>query len=144
MKNNNVLVIDSSVAIKLLYQLGEDNISQADLIIKNAQDKGTTLVMPELARYEVGNALLYKNLELPILQRLIERFYVLPIRFIPEDLITAQLTAEIAYVNKITYYDASFISLAIMLKADLVTANPKHQKKKIKGLKVISLKDYRS
>ena len=76
MKNNNVLVIDSSVAIKLLYQLGEDNISQADLIIKNAQDKGTTLVMPELARYEVGNALLYKNLELPILQRLIERFYV--------------------------------------------------------------------
>ncbi len=143
MKNNNVLVIDSSVAIKLLYQLGEDNISQADLIIKNAQDKGTTLVMPELARYEVGNALLYKNLELPILQRLIERSYVLPIRFIPEDLVTAQLTAEIAHVNKITYYDASFISLAIMLKADLVTANPKHQKKKIKGLKVISLKDYR-
>lgn len=143
MKNNNILVIDSSVAIKLLYQLGEDNLSQADQIMKNAQEKGTILVMPELARYEIGNALLYKNLELPILQRLIERSYVLPIRFIPEDLATAQLTAEIAHTNKVTYYDASFISLAIILKADLVTANPKHQKKKMAGLKVISLKDYR-
>ncbi len=143
MKNNSILVIDSSVAIKLLYQLDEDNLSQADLIIKNAQEKGTTLAMPELARYEVGNALLYKNLELPILQRLIERSYVLPIRFVPEDLVTAQLTAELASLNKITYYDASFISLAIILKGDLVTANPKHQKKKISGLRIISLKDYR-
>lgn len=142
MKNHNTLVIDSSVAIKLLYKQGEDNLLQADLIIKNAQEKGITLIMPELAKYEVGNALLNKKLELPIFQRLIERFYVLPIQFIPEDINIAQLTGEIACMNKITYYDASFISLAVMLKADLVTANPKHQKKKIPGLKVISLKDY--
>lgn len=142
MKNHNQLVIDSSVAMKLLYQQNEANISQADLIIKNAQVKGTNLIMPELARYEIGNALLYKKMELPILQRLIERFYVLPILFIPEVLNVAQLTAEIAYIHKITYYDASFMALAMEQKANLVTDNPKHQKKKINGLKVLSLKDY--
>ena len=143
MKNKNLLVIDSSVALKWLHKTNENHLSQADLIIKKAQENGILLCMPELARYEIGNALLYKNLKLPILQRLVERFYVLPIRFISEDLKTAQLTIEIASLNKITYYDASFISLAVMLKADLVTDNPKHQKKKILGLKVISLKDYR-
>lgn len=142
MKNTNILVIDSSVALKWLHKTNENYLTQADLIIKKAQKNGTTLVMPELARYEIGNALLYKNLELSILLRLIERFYVLPIQFIPEDIHLSQLTIEIAYKNKITYYDASFIALAVKLKTTLITDNPKHQKKKIKNLKVIILKDY--
>lgn len=143
MKNNNILVVDSSVALKWLHKTNEDNLSQADLIIKRAQENGILLYMPELAKYEIGNALVYKNLELLILMRLVERFYVLPIQFISEDLNLSQLTIEIAHVNKITYYDASFISLAEKLHADLVTDNPKHQKLRGKKLKVISLKDYR-
>lgn len=138
-----MLVIDSSVALKWLHKINENNLSQADLIIRNAQENRILLCMPELAKYEIGNALVYKNLELPILLRLIERFYVLPIQFIPEDLNLSQLTIEVACKNKITYYDASFISLAEKLHADLVTDNPKHQKQKISGVKVISLKNYR-
>ena len=102
MKNNNLLIIDSSVALKWLHKTDEINLYQAHLIIKKAQEKGILLCMPELAKYEIGNALVYKNLELPILLRLIERFYVLPIQFVSEDIKLAQLTIEIAQRNKIT------------------------------------------
>ncbi len=143
MRNNKILVIDSSVALKWLYTTNEKHITQADLIIKKTQGNGTGLIMPELAHYEIGNALVYKDLELPILLRLIERFYVLPIQFIPEDIDLAQLTIELAYNNKITYYDASFLALAKKFSADLVTDNPKHQIQKVYGVKVVLLKNYR-
>jgi predicted nucleic acid-binding protein len=40
-----------------------------------------------------------------------------------------------------TYYDASFVALARIENAVLVTDNPKHQAKQL-AVKVISLKDY--
>lgn len=144
MRGKKLLVIDSSVAVKWLHQINEDYLFQADLIIKNAQKKEITLVMPELAKYEIGNALVYKNLEVPILLRLIEDFYLLPIQFVPEDVNLARLTIEIAQNYKMTYYDASFIALAKKLKGVLVTNNPKHQQKyKDTQPKIIALKDYR-
>lgn len=142
MKNVDILVIDSSVALKWLHKMNENYLTQADLVMKKAQRDESILIMPELAKYEIGNALLYKNLELPIIIRLIEQFYVLPIKFIDEDIIIAHTTVEIAHKYKISYYDASFIALAIKLKATLITSNPKHQKKNIEGIKVIDLKDF--
>ena len=142
MENTNIFVIDSSVALKWLHKVNENYLDQADLIMKKAQESGVTLVMPELAKYEIGNALLYKNLELPVFLRLIERFYVLPIQFMQEDVTLAQITIGIAYKYKITYYDASFMALAIKLKATLITNNPKHQRKNIEDIKIIDLKDY--
>lgn len=142
MKNTDIFVIDSSVALKWLHKMNENYLTQADLVMKKAQRDGTTLIMPELAKYEIGNALLYKNLELPIIIRLIEQFYVLPIKFIHEDITLAQISVETAHKYKITYYDASFIALAIKLKATLITNNPKHQRKNIKDIKVIELKDF--
>jgi len=137
-----ILVIDSSVAIKWLHQENEDDIDLVDRIMKKAQNNLIELVMPELSKYEISNALLYKKLELPILLRLCERFYTLPLKFIPEDLSVAEMTMEIAYQNNMTYYDASFIALAKKMSGSLVTANQKHQKKKIKGIKILALKDY--
>jgi len=141
-ENTNIFVIDSSVALKWLHKMNENYLDQADSIMNKAQESRVTLVMPELAKYEIGNALLYKNLELPILLRLIERFYVLPIQFMPEDITLAQITIKIAHKYKITYYDASFMALAIKLKTTLITNNPKHQRKNIENIKVIELKYY--
>lgn len=142
MKNADIFIIDSSVALKWLHKMNENYLDQADLVMKKAQRDETTLIMPELAKYEIGNALLYKNLELPIIVRLIEQFYVLPIKFIHEDITLAQITVKTAHEYKITYYDASFIALAIKLKATLITNNPKHQRKNIEDIRVIDLKDF--
>ena len=101
MENTNIFVIDSSVALKWLHKMNENYLDQADSIMNKAQESRVTLVMPELAKYEIGNALLYKNLELPISLRLIERFYVLPIQFMPEDITLAQITIKIAHKYKI-------------------------------------------
>lgn len=69
--------------------------------------------------------------------------YAIPITFVSFDEELARETLEIAYANKITYYDASFIALAEQLGANLVTDNPKHQRvSKAVKIKIIALKDY--
>jgi len=50
-------------------------------------------------------------------------------------------TFSLASKLGITYYDASFLSLAKLYKATLVTENIKHQGK-TKDIKVVALKDY--
>jgi len=55
-----ILVIDSSVAIKWLHQENEDDIDLVDRIMRKAQINSIDLVMPELSKYEISNALLSK------------------------------------------------------------------------------------
>lgn len=126
---STVIVIDSSVGVKWVNGQDEQHIDKANKLIEDAQKNNITLVMPELSKYEICNALLYKKLDISSLQTSIDDFYHLPIRFIPEDLETAIMAAQIATEIKITYYDATFLALAIKLKARLVTSNQKHQKK---------------
>lgn len=141
--NKRLVVIDSSVCVKWLNRKEEVLLTQADKVLKDVEDGKVYLFMPELAKYEVGNALLNKGPELPFINLALEKFYAIPIQFVVEDLELAELTMKIAHESKITYYDASFISLAKKLQADLVTDNPKHQKGKVNGVKVVSLKNYR-
>ena len=143
MKTRKPLVVDSSVAVKWFNKQDENYTNQADKILKNVQEEKSYIMMPELAKYEVGNALLNKQMSLQNTMGSLATYYSIPIQFVPQDHQQAQNAIQIAYENQITFYDASFMALAKEQKADLVTDNPKHQKKKIDGLKVISLKDYR-
>jgi predicted nucleic acid-binding protein len=142
MKSAKPLIVDSSVAVKWVSNQGENNISQADKILKDAQNEKVYIVMPELAKYEVANALLYKNMLTQHTISSLVTFYSIPIQFMEQDKQQAQSAIQIALDSKITFYDASFMALAQELGANLVTDNPKHQLKKVKGVKVISLKDY--
>lgn len=142
MKSKKPLVIDSSVAVKWVNKQNEDYTAQADKILKDVQNDKAYLLMPELAKYEVGNALLHKEMPLQHAMGSVATYYSIPIQFIPQDQVQAQSAMQIAYENKVTYYDASFMALAKEQNADLITDNPKHQQKNIKGLSVISLKDY--
>ena len=143
MKSKRPLVIDSSVAVKWLNKQDEDYIDKSDKILKDVQEGKTYLIMPELGKYEIENALLYKNMPVQNTIGSLAAYYSIPVQFVPQDQQQAQLAMEIAFENKVTFYDASFMSLAIEYKAKLITDNPKHQGKKINGLKVISLKDYK-
>lgn len=137
-----VIVVDSSVLVKWLHQKDELYLEQADQLLNEAQSGETTLLAPELAKYEVGNALLFgKKLSLDEANSIFSSFYLFPIQFIPESKDLANETYKIAQEVGTTYYDASFMSLAKQYNATLVTDNIKHQGKD-SNTKVVALKDY--
>lgn len=135
------LIIDSSVIVKWLNQTKETNIEQADKIIKEATSGNITLYAPELAKYEVGNVLIKKEVTPTNVALLFTILYSLPIIFVAESLEIAQDTFGLAYELGITYYDASFGAVAKQYDATLVTENVKHQGK-FSEVKVVALKDY--
>ena len=143
MKITKFIVIDSSVAVKWVNIQDERLTDRANQIMQHVQENKFTILMPELAKYEVANALIYKKMEFSLLEISLDDFYHLPISFIPETRHLALSALEIAISNGITYYDATFIALAKNQRADLVTDNPKHQNKyKGKEVRIIPLKDY--
>lgn len=136
------IVIDSSVIIKWLSQDNENLLEEADKILKDVQREHIVLFAPELAKYEVGNVLLFsKNLSPEQAKIVLAKLYNLPLSFVSESEELANQTYTIASDCGITYYDASFISLAKQYGATLITDNIKHQRKD-PSIKVIALKDY--
>lgn len=144
MKNSTNLVVDSSVIVKWLNSENENYLDQANNIIKRVERGSISLIAPELAKFEVINALLNKKLDNIILQDSIAFLFRLRINFIPLDSEIAQEAASIALGTKITFYDASFLALAIKMEAKLITDNIKHQKVlPASQLQVVALKNYR-
>ena len=135
------VVVDSSVTVKWLNQIDEKLLGQADKLLSDAQVGSVNLLAPELSKYEIGNALLKKKLNLPMAYESLGTVYQLPLTFVPESEELAKQTYKVALQDKITYYDASFIALAQQEDATLVTENIKHQGKS-KKVKVVSIKDY--
>lgn len=136
------IVIDSSVIVKWLDQQDEKYLTEAEAILSDAREEKIILSAPELAKYEVGNALLTgKRLNVSQASEALNFFYSLPIHFFADSLNLSLVTSKIVDESSITYYDASFVALAKQLGATLVTDNVKHQEK-VKGVKVVPLKDY--
>lgn len=103
------------------------------------KEKGLKILAPELAKYEAGNVLLHgKKLTRKEADTALATFYSMPITFVPESEILAKQTYALAENLKITYYDASFISVAKEYNATLITDNIKHHGK-TKEIKVIPL-----
>lgn len=136
------LIVDSSVIVKWLNQTKEQNLEQADKILNEAKEGRVELIAPELAKYEVGNVLITKRVDPSKVKASLTTFYSLPITFITESLDLAEKTYSLADGLGLTYYDASFVSLAKQYNATLVTENIKHQGKASK-IKVIPLSEYR-
>ena len=123
------------------------HLEQADDLLAQLEQGKVDIIAPELARYEVGNSLLKKNLELPFALDSLATVYSLPITFFPE---TQELAFEAFRMaseakekgfKNVTYYDASFTALAKQEDATLVTDNPKHQAR-IQDVKVLPLSRY--
>ena len=124
------LIIDTSVAVKWLNQDNEENIEKADKILQDAKDGIVELIAPELLKYEVGNALLFgKKIAVEDIEDLLDILYSIPLTFVTWDINLAITTYDLAKTLGITYYDASFMTLAKQYEAILVTENIKHQGK---------------
>lgn len=139
---NTKVVIDTSVIVKWLNQTNEKNIDKADEIMEKTLKGEAELLAPELAKYELGNVLL-KGKQLVPKEAYISlgTIHSLPINFITESEDLARETYDLAFNLGITYYDASFMSLAKQYNATLLTDNIKHHGKSTK-VKVRSLQDY--
>lgn len=138
----NTLVIDTSVFIKWLSQDNEQDLDKADRILCDVKSGQAVLVLPELIKYEIGNVLLRGKQLLPKQAYIsLGTAYSLPVTFVAESEQLAKETYSLASNLGITYYDASFLSLAKQYDATLVTGNIKHQNKD-SGVKVVSIKDY--
>ena len=135
-------VVDSSVIIKWLNTDNEQSLEQSDKLLQKARNGEIELVAPELAKYEVGNVLL-KGKQLTPAQAKISlgTVYTLPITYVADSQELSEETYSLAHNLGITYYDASFMSLAKQHDAVLVTENIKHQAKS-ERIKVTSIKDY--
>lgn len=135
------VVVDSSVSVKWVNQINEQLLDQADKLLAETQAGTVNLLAPELSKYEIGNAILKKKLDVPNALEALGTAYQLPITFVPQTEDLAKQTYQIAQQTGMTYYDASFLSLAKQYGATLVTDNIKHQKKQL-DVKVIPLKSY--
>ncbi len=135
------IVVESSVSVKWINQNDERLLDKADKLLLDAQAGKVNLLAPELSKYEIGNALLRKGLDLPNAYESLGTVYQLPVTFVPQSEELARQTYEIAEQANITYYDASFVALAKAQNATLVTDNPKHQAKSQEA-RIESLKDY--
>ena len=135
------IVVESSVSVKWINQNDERLLDKADKLLLDAQAGKVNLLAPELSKYEIGNALLRKGLDLPNAYESLGTVYQLPVTFVPQSEELAKQTYEIAEQANITYYDASFVALAKAQNATLVTDNPKHQAKSQEA-RIESLKDY--
>ncbi len=138
----NTLVTDTSVFIKWLNQDNEQNLENADKILEDVRAGHTTIIVPELIKYEIGNVLLKGKQLTPNQAHIsLETAYSLPVIFVTESEQQARETYNLAHNLGVSYYDASFMSLAKQYNATLVTDNIKHQGKD-SSIKVVALKDY--
>lgn len=135
------LVLDSSVLVKWVNSQEEQYLKQSDALLEDCKKGAVVFFVPELAKYEVGNALWKKGLSQPQAKAALAAIYAAPVSFIKQDEDEAARAMDIAIETRMTFYDATFVALAERLGAALVTDNPKHQSK-IKHVKVISLKNY--
>lgn len=137
------LILDSSVIFKWLNLQDEKLVEEAREILKKLQNNKIKIYVPELTKYEVGNALWKRKLTLAETIFDLEIFYDFPLEFVSLDLPLSKRTSEIALENNITFYDASFIAVAEKLGANLVTENSKHQRPSIKSkIKIIPLANF--
>ncbi len=137
------VIVDSSVIVKWISQQDERYLKQADLLLQNVQRGHIVLYAPELAKYEVGNAMLHKGAPLVQTKTGSATIYTLPIHFVSETKELSLLTTEIAYRFSMTFYDASFVALADVLEGTLITDNIKHQGR-ILTVRVVPLAHYRA
>lgn len=136
------IVVDNSVITKWLSSVKENNLEEADLLLTRATEHKLQLYAPEMCKYEAGNTILRgKALDIPQGIATLTAFYSLPITFLPENMTRMATTYALANEHKLTYYDATYLTLAKELGATLITADKEQASTKL--VKTILISDYR-
>jgi predicted nucleic acid-binding protein len=127
MAGTNLIVIDASVALK--WFLIEPDSEKA-LLFRSELNLHYIPLVPSLFYYEICNVLRYKK-EFGIrdVEKVLTTLDKFQFKFEEFKGEFAQKTIKIAYAHGITIYDASYVALAEIAGAKLITADEKLFKK---------------
>jgi predicted nucleic acid-binding protein len=116
----NKFVIDASIAAKWLFDEPESEL--ADLLLS----QGDMLLAPDLLHAEIGNVV-WKRLQRGELEpaktdAILDNLLAAPVKFFPVSKLMRE-AVRIAHRYRRTFYDASYVALAIQESCVLVTAD---------------------
>lgn len=121
------IVVDTSVVFKWYRQTDdEEHVAQALALLNDHLDGVTALSAPDLLIYELGNLLSLKResvSEPPV--TILRRTLLLELQIHPIDQLLAERALAAAERYGVTFYDASFLALAGLLRCPFITADRK-------------------
>lgn len=118
------IVVDTSVLIKWFKTRGEEFLKEAEQLLEEIERRPLEVHVPALLLYEVGNILLLKTrLGLAALDEAVERLEALPFVVAPPAAPLLKRALRLGREFSLTFYDASFLALAVELDCPLVTAD---------------------
>lgn len=138
----DIYVVDTSVSTKWFSSEGEEYVQQAQELLRLLSAGRLKVFIPDLAIYELGNVLL-KSKKRPAQETdetLIE-FLSFPLTIVPFSEKLLKESTHIAQEYSLTFYDSTFLALAKIYSATLITENLKDQQK-VKEVKVLSIADF--
>jgi len=118
------IVVDTSVLIKWFKTRDEEYLREARELLEEIERHEVEVHVPALLLYEVGNILLLETrLESAALEEAVERLETLPVVVAPPATPLLKQALRLGRKFKLTFYDASFLALAVELDCPLVTAD---------------------
>jgi len=118
------IVVDTSVLIKWFKTRGEEFLAEAEQLLEEVERRHVEVHVPALLLYEVGNILLLKTrLGLAALDEAVERLETLPFVVAPPATPLLKRALRLGREFSLTFYDASFLALAVELDCPFITAD---------------------
>jgi predicted nucleic acid-binding protein len=118
------IVVDTSVLIKWFKTRGEELLAEAEQLLEEIERCHIQVHVPALLLYEIGHILLLKTrLGLAALDEAVQRLEALPFVVAPPATPLLKRALRLGREFSLTFYDASFLALAVELDCPLVTAD---------------------
>jgi len=118
------IVVDTSVLIKWFKTRGEELLIEAARLREEIDRGGIEVHVPALLLYELGNILLVKTRLGPAaLDEAVVRLEALPFLVAPPATPLLVRALRLGREFNLTFYDASFLALAVELDCPFVTAD---------------------
>lgn len=136
-----LLVLDTSVVLK--WFADEENTEKALEIKEDFLSGEHEIVVPDLLRYELSNAMRYTDgFDHELISESLSNLKDLDIDIVVPTNEVMELAAKIAMEQEITFYDAVFIALADHIDARLITSDQELADKTQQDFKVQKLAEY--
>jgi predicted nucleic acid-binding protein len=118
------IVVDTSVLIKWIKTKDEELLVEAGRLLRQVESKPLAVHVPALLLYEIGNILLLKtDLDPDGLEKAVDGLEALPFIVAPPATPLLQRATRVGREFALTFYDASFLALAVELDCPLITAD---------------------
>lgn len=134
------VVPDASVLLKWVLPQAENDTRQAIALREAAIAKRLVLAVPPLWLYEVGNTLARRYPD--DAQVLLDALRQGPLRAVEPTRAWLSKALELTTEHGVTFYDASYHSLALLSKGVFVTADERYVRKVASESHVLALRDW--